>query len=494
LHPVKPLQINQSTKVTVVILVGLAGLAAFPRRAGAEGQRNAEKFVRVSPRDVRYLELSDGTPFIPIGLDLCWPPKVAEKEALETMDRWLGQLAANGGNLVRMWLGATFFDIEHSKSGVYEEEKARRIDALFSMARKHGIRLKLTLENFRELDPNTPYAAKTPHQVKAIHHVSQGGPAKSMDDWFAGDASREQFRRKLAWYRNRYGSDPIVFGWELWNEVNATQSKLYLPWTTEMLGQLHRLFPQNLAVQSLGSFDRDKARDVCRQHSLLPGNDLAQVHRYLDLGAGLEVCHGPMDVLAADAVRELRAFDPRKPILLAESGAVEPVHTGPLKLYAKDRAGIILHDVLFAPFFAGAAGSGQCWHWDCYVDANDLWWHFGRFAAVVTGLDPAAEGFQPAMLDHQQLRIYMLHGRRTTLLWCRDKANTWQTELADGIEPRRLSDVTIDLSKLELAAAAQVRVFDPWVNRWTEAKLDRGMVRLPLFHRSIAIRIEQPRS
>jgi hypothetical protein len=30
-----------------------------------------------------------------------------------------------------------------------------------------------------------------------------------------------------------------------------------------------------------------------------------QVHRYLDLGASLEVCRGPVDLLAADSIREL---------------------------------------------------------------------------------------------------------------------------------------------------------------------------------------------
>jgi hypothetical protein len=39
-------------------------------------------------------------------------------------------------------------------------------------------------------------------------------------------------------------------------------------------------------------------------------------------------------------------------LLLAQSGAVEPSHSGPSKLYAKDKDGIILHDILFTPFFA----------------------------------------------------------------------------------------------------------------------------------------------
>jgi len=127
-----------------------------------------------------------------------------------------------------------------------------------------------------------------------------------------------------------------------------------------MLPELRRLFPRHLALQSLGSFDTEGAREDYRW---LAGNDAAQVHRYLDLGAPLKVCHGPVDVLAADAVRELRDFKPAEPILLAESGALEPRHSGPFLLYERDRAGMILHDVLFAPFFAGAAGSGQCWHW-----------------------------------------------------------------------------------------------------------------------------------
>jgi hypothetical protein len=57
-------------------------------------------------------------------------------------------------------------------------------------------------------------------------------------------------------------------------------------------------------------------------------------------------------VLAADAVRTLLSWNPQRPLLLAESGAVEPSHSGPSKLYAKDKDGIILHDILFTPFFA----------------------------------------------------------------------------------------------------------------------------------------------
>jgi hypothetical protein len=222
------------------------------------------------------------------------------------------------------------------------------------------------------------------------------------------------------------------------------------------------------------------------------GNDVLQVHRYLDLGASLEVCHGPADVLAADAVREIRAFGVNKPILLAESGAVEPSHTGPFKLYAKDNAGIILHDVLFAPFFAGAAGPGHIWHWDAYVDRNDLWHHFARFAEAIDGIDPPAEGFQPGTVEHPRLRVYVLQGKRTCLIWCRDKQNTWQTELADGRPPKPVKETAteVDLPP-DWTAEAMVRVYDPWGDRWGRIKPDGRRIRLPTFSRSIVLRIER---
>jgi len=456
-------------------------------------------YVRVSPRDSRYFELSDGRAYIPIGLNMIAPPGRDEKEALGRMEDWMRRLSANGGNFVRLWLSNPFFDVEHARSGVYDEQKARHIDAVLAMARKYNIRVKMTLEHFRHLgDGRQSWAAKP------IHHVSKGGPAEDIVDFFANPASRKQFEGKIAWYATRYGDDPTIFAWELWNEFNAVQklgatemwlgdSAVARQWTETMLDALHRQFPKNLATQSQGSFDHERKVELYRSLCTIGNNDVAQVHRYLDLGARLEVCHGPVDVLTADAVSVLVGFDCGKPVLLAESGAVEPGHSGPFKLYDKDKAGIILHDVLFAPFFAGAAGAGQCWHWDHYVAKNDLWHQFGRFAEAVEGLDPPAERFRVARIEHPRLRIYVLAGHRTLLAWCRDKENTWRTELAEGKPPERLMGVAVDLPTdlIPPGNSGRVRLYDPWTNTWSEGRLQGGRVVLPSFSRSIVLRVEQ---
>jgi len=442
-------------------------------------------FVRVSPRDPRYLELSDGSPYIPIGLNMIAPPRSAEKAGLADMEEWFKNLSANRGNFVRVWLSNPFWDIEHETSGVYDEKKAQRIDKLFALARQYNIRVKCTLEHFRYF-----HSDRKSWAAKSLHHVSAGGPAQNLDDFFQSKRCRQQFKRKIRWFRTRYRNNPTVFAWELWNEMDCVRGQGWLEWTEIMLAELHRQFPHHLALQSLGSFDNDSKRNRYRRVCLLPDNDIAQVHRYLDLGAQLKICHGPVDVLAAAAVRELHSYKTPKPILLAESGAVEPGHTGPFKLYAKDKAGIILHDVLFAPFFAGAAGAGQNWHWNHYVAKNNLWFQFHRFAEAVQDLDPPAEQLESVFVDHPQVRVYFLKGKHTLLAWCRDKKNSWRMELAEGVPPKRIRDIVLNLPEIRSpASATKVQFYDPWTDQWQKGRMGPGNIALPEFTRSLVIKI-----
>jgi hypothetical protein len=255
--------------------------------------------------------------------------------------------------------------------------------------------------------------------------------------------------RKLDWYAGRFGDRPEVFAWELWNEVNAVRGGKYLEWTEAMLPELHRRFPRNLCVQSLGSFDTTGVRSTYQRHSTMAGNDLAQVHRYLDLGASLEVCHGPVDA-AADVVRELLARQPGKPVILAESGAVEPRHAGPFKLYAAEEAGD----------FVARCVSRCSLRWRGLGQISAL----GRLRGAQRPLvafrtlrgrgvaRPPREQFTPSMVQHARLRIYRLTGTRTTLLWCRDTRNDWRSELERGEPPELLTGLYLEIPKLRASA------------------------------------------
>jgi hypothetical protein len=162
-------------------LVGFAA-PALPVNAAA-GADSSAPFVRVSQRDPRYLELADGRAYIPIGLNLIAPDGArgpGETNGLARMDEWMQQLAANGGNYIRVWLSSPFWDVEHERAGVYDEARARRIDQMLDGARRHGLRVKLTLEHFREMSdqPRQRWANKP------LHLVANGGTATNMADFF----------------------------------------------------------------------------------------------------------------------------------------------------------------------------------------------------------------------------------------------------------------------------------------------------------------------
>jgi hypothetical protein len=78
---------------------------------------------------------------------------------------------------------------------------------------------------------------------------------------------------------------------------------------------------------------------------------------------------------------------------------------------------------------------GQIWHWDVYVDRNNLWHHFKTFAESVKNINPSAEQFEPQMIPHPRLKVYCLKGKQLFLIWCRDSQNNWMTELRDEIAP-----------------------------------------------------------
>lgn len=439
----------------------------------------ASSFVRISKANPAYFELSNGQPYVPVGANLCWA------KDMPTLASYFRKTAEYGGNYARIWLSHPLFEIENPDGNGINEKALARIDSVFQLARTYNIKLKLCLEHFRRVAPEKDFVNKT------YYHKDKGGPLTSMTEYVRSETGQQLYLNRVEVFRKRYGNDPVVFGWELWNEMNAIKADSIQAWNEFMLPKVHELFPQNLVMQSLGSFGSEKDRAIYKFINKLAVNDVAQIHRYIDPGAPLAICTAPMDLLASNAIEELRSYQLTKPMLLAEVGAVKANHTGSSELNTLDKAGMMLHDILFAPFFSGAAGTGMAWFWDRHIEQNNLWYHFARFNEALKGINPIQERFIPVKLAHPKLRIYALVGSKTVLVWVRDAANDWQHELMQGIAPATLTGQTVDLSNLAAKNATRsVQFYDPWTNTWQTGKSDTNLT-LPDFKRSVVIRVDR---
>lgn len=461
----------------IIVLAALACISCSGK--GQCGNDVAENgtFVVVAEDNPRYFRLSDGSAYIPVGCNIA---AISDEEHLV---HYMEELHRNNANFARVWLNSDFFEVQ-KKYGEWDSVSVAHIDKLLELAGKYGIKVKMCIESFRMISPG-----KNKWNIKASYHTSNGGPFSGMQEYISSEKGKEEYLRRLSFLRDRYGDDPAIFGWELWNEMNAVEAEGIEEWNVGMLRTVHEMFPRNLVMQSLGSLDREGSFGIYEYINRLSDNDVLQVHRYVDYGAELGICRAPVDSLSENAVRHMLAICAEKPVLLAECGAVMPSHTGPHEVYRKDTEGVILHDFLFAPFFCGAAGCGHLWHWDHYIDRQNVWDQIGRFAETVKGIDPAAEHFTVARNDSAPLKVYTLNGKKHVMSWCRDSGCTLETEFMEDIPAELRSGCTVDLSgEVASRPIEKVEIYDPWNDKWTEVA-PYPNVCLPAFKHSIVVKI-----
>ena len=445
-------------------------------------------FVKVSQENPRYFELSDGSCYVPIGYNLCFPgaeARVSEDKCFEMVEAHMKNMAANGGNYARLWVSNAFYEIEDEKPGVYNPVKIARIDRYVSLARKYGIRIKICLEHFRNLKGGGPVS---PAFVRPVYD----GEFKNMDDFFSSQKGRDLYFNRFKVLFDRYGDDPIVFAWELWNEQNTVKAnpETVKKWQEYMFARISEVCKKQLVVNSYGSFDSDWSKKSYKLFYADTANAIAAVHRYLDEGAQYKECQAPADIGAADAVAQMESILGDRPLLLAETGAVQPNHTGKWRFYDSDGDGIIFHDFFYTPFFCGAAGPGEMWHWNDYIYTHGHWRHMKQFSELIKDIDIPGQNFKPFRADADGLRVYALCGKTSLLAFARDSKNDWRSEFERGQKPRNIDSAALDFSDCSKGREiARVRVYDLWGGRIFEA--ERSVkVKLPAFKRSCAVRID----
>ncbi|MCC6642236.1 MAG: DUF5060 domain-containing protein, partial [Deltaproteobacteria bacterium] len=226
-------------------------------------------FVRVSPRDARYLRFDDGAPYVAIGENTAW----YDGRGTYAYDDWFAKLAAAGANYARIWMPGWAFGLEWDAAlGDYSIrlDRAWQLDRVLEAAERHGIYVMLCLQNHGafSLEHDSEWTDNP-------YNAANGGPLAQPEEVFSDESARALFRRRLRYVVARWGWSPNVLAWELWNEVDLVPaSPAMVGWHAEMARELRALDPNDHLVST------SLARGDVSPLWSLPEIDLLQIHHY----------------------------------------------------------------------------------------------------------------------------------------------------------------------------------------------------------------------
>ena len=410
-------------------------------------------YIRVSKKDARYFEYSNGSPFFPIGINLAFPRRIPvsnKKEfgisgdiafmGMRQYERWFKRCAQCGVNMARVWVGHEYFSPDTTDANVFEYAQFSKIDKLVELAKKYNIKLKLTLEQFRSFR----YDADGKDNISRLFDKKlyfNGKQCDSIGQWLSGQEWKDAWLNKVREFAKRYAGDTTIFAVELWNEMNCLGD--INEWNREMLPAVKALFPDQLVVNSLGSLDNKYS---LANYLSFPWEcaDFKQMHRYLDQGAIFEdTKNDPVEVIQSG----LKRIDKQDmPLLVAETGAVNNNHSGEFKYYSCDDRGIIFIDCVYTPVFLCSAGCGNIWHWDeRYVESKNLYKYYKPLADLICGIDFAKENFKSYDLSNDDAYLFILQGKTVNLGFVRNRSDSWKNVLRDLNEPPPLEKIETDL-------------------------------------------------
>ena len=329
-----------------------------------------------------YLRFDDSTQYFAIGENMGWG---SSRDPVADFRHWLDDLSTHGGNYIRTWMASWGFAVEWLDTGLgnYEsrQHRAFQLDQVVDHARRRGVYMQLVLNNHGQVSTRV-----NPEWDNNPYNAANGGPCEQTWDFFTDGKARNLFKRRLRYIVARWGYSPHILAWELFNEVDLTDSYQehaddIAQWHREMAAELVSLdINGHLVTTSFSGGGSRSAEAMWNIDDL----DLTQHHYYA------------LDDDALQVQRELildhrQSFD--KPGMIGEF-----CFTDAGTARSSDPDGVYLHNSLWASAFSGAMGTAAIWWWDNYVAPLDLYFHFRALSAFFADLDLLGDDFQPRIV------------------------------------------------------------------------------------------------
>jgi hypothetical protein len=154
-------------------------------------------FIRPNRQGSGFIDSSSGAPFVPMGANYFdpktgWAPKIWTLYDHERVARQLGQMSAAGLNTIRVFLDVMTLS---PKKGQYSETGFSKVDDMVRIASQNGIRIIFSGPNFWH-----------------------GFPEYRKGDMYADPAQTDLICALWEVLALRYGHEPTVMTWDLFNE------------------------------------------------------------------------------------------------------------------------------------------------------------------------------------------------------------------------------------------------------------------------------------
>lgn len=460
-------------------------------------------YIGVSKKNKKYFAYSDGAPYFAVGINLCFPTQYTKSDGVEfglsstrsylglhQYERWFRKCAENGVNLARIWLGHEYFCPDTENTYEFDYMQFSKIDALIELAKKYKIKLKLTLEQFRYFDYDRVADGNSYSDDvfgKFNKRLYDGGDrCESAKEWFTCERWQKAWLAKVSEFSKRYAGETQIFAIELWNEANACSApnEDILAWNKLMLPRVRELFPNHMVTSSLGSLGSPEEKSVYDEFFSELDFDFVQIHRYLDMGAAYDDCKLRPTSVIRGAFELIKS---EKPMIIAETGAVSPCHSGPFRYYANDDRGILFADLVYPAVFMESAGVGNIWHWDeRYVEFKNLYHMYRPIADMINDVNFESENFVPLELSDKDVTVFLLRGETVTLGYIRNRDDSWQTTLRDDKET-----APVDSFEFEERGARSIVLYRIWDDDRVRASIDNDVVKIRDIDYGTLFRIEK---
>jgi len=333
-------------------------------------------FIRVANN--RYLKFDAGEKFFGVGLNMGW---YEYPEKTFSYQKWIDSLAANGGNLIRVWMSENAFAIEWKNTGLGNYmnrlDRAYQLDWLFEYAKSKQVYIQLCLI------PHGQFSIYVnPEWNDNPYNASNGGPCPTPENFFTNPVAKEFFKRRLDYIIARWSYATNLFAWEIFNEVDHTHNfnqnrQNVTQWLLEMAQYIKSKDIYNhLLTTSYANEFLDPAIWISSYY------DLIQIHHY-NTTSDMQT--------ALWELTNLATTDYNKPTAIGEYDFLDWGYFA----RTNDPQGINFHNTLWASVMSGAYATAMTWSWDIYIANNKLFYHFKPVADFINRVDLLSKNFIP---------------------------------------------------------------------------------------------------